>query len=193
MSKVVSTQNHEVQLAAFLIGRLVGEGVCIGAYKTLIFDAAVEAANELSRQEPKEVEFDERFALITEKALIELRSKINRAAKDGGANIASLSSQGSRLDKLRSDAPAAEVAPAKALTIANMRSLGVTAIEATCECGRQMVVEVSGLPGAIEVPALRRLIRCLECGERPNEVRPDWTQFEPGDWIDGRVVSSRDS
>ena len=31
----------------------------------------------------------------------------------------------------------------------------MTAIEATCECGHNaIVVDVSGLPGAIEVPAL---------------------------------------
>ena len=68
-----------------------------------------------------------------------------------------------------------------ALTLQNMRSLGVRTIEAACECGHKAIVDVSGLPGAIELPALRHRFRCLECGSRPNDVRPNWLEYRaPG-------------
>ena len=83
MSKVASSKNLEVPLAAFLIGRLAAEGVCIGAHKALIFDAAIEAANELIRHQPNEAEMEERCALIAEQILDELRRKIDLATKPG--------------------------------------------------------------------------------------------------------------
>ena len=62
---------------------------------------------------------------------------------------------------------------APAMDLANMRSLGVRSIFATCECGRRVSVDVSSLPGAVTVPALRFRLRCSACGARPNDVRPD--------------------
>ena len=181
MSKVASSKNLEVRLAAHLIGRLSAQGVCIGEHKTLIFGAAIVAANELLRQWPAEAEIEERCALIAERILDELRPKIDLATNPGGPNIVSLNPRPQHLEELQSIVSAADIIPAKALTIANMRSLGVTAIEAMCECGRQMVVDVSGLPGAIEVPALRHRLRCVECGGRPNDVRPNWLEYRvPG-------------
>ena len=181
MSKVASSKNHEVQLAAFLIGRLAAEGVCIGEHKTLIFEAAIEAANELLRQQPAEAEIEKRCALIAEQILEELRRKIDLAAKPEGPNIVSPNLGPQHLEELQSIVSAAEIDNLNAMTIAKMRSLGVTAIEATCECGRQMVVDVTGLPGSIEVPALRHRLRCVECGGRPNDVRPNWLEYRaPG-------------
>jgi hypothetical protein len=60
------------------------------------------------------------------------------------------------------------------MDLANMRSLGVRSIFATCDCGRRASVDVSALPDAVTVPALRWRLRCSACGARPNDVRPDW-------------------
>ena len=178
MSKGTSSKNHEVQLAAFLIGRLAAEGVCIGAHKALIFDAAIEASNELIRHQPEEAEMEERYALIAEQILEELRRRIDLTTKPGGPNIVSPNLGPQHLEELQNAAAPVEIGAADAMTIANMRSLGVTAIEAMCECGRQMVVDVTGLPGSIKVPALRHRLRCVECGGRPNDVRPNWREHE---------------
>jgi len=62
------------------------------------------------------------------------------------------------------------------MDLANMRSLGVRSIFASCDCGRAAAVDVSALAGSIEVPALRGRLRCSSCGARPNDVRPDWRQ-----------------
>jgi hypothetical protein len=63
-----------------------------------------------------------------------------------------------------------------AMTIGNMRALGITSIDVKCGCGREAVVDASGWLGAIEIPALRWHLKCAECGGRPIDVRPDWTQ-----------------
>jgi hypothetical protein len=55
-----------------------------------------------------------------------------------------------------------------AMTIDNMRALGVRSIRVTCQCGLEAVVDVSGLSGVIEVPALRWRLRCTECAGRPS-------------------------
>jgi hypothetical protein len=62
------------------------------------------------------------------------------------------------------------------MDLANMRSLGVRSIFATCDCGRHASVDVSSLPGAVAIPALRFRLRCSACGARPNDVRPDWRE-----------------
>ncbi len=67
------------------------------------------------------------------------------------------------------------------MTLTNMRAQGVTRIEAACYCGHSARVDVSALPGSIPVPSLRGRLRCVECGERPIDVRPDWLQrLKPG-------------
>ena len=87
MPKIASSKNLEVRLAAHLIGRLSAQGVCIGEHKTLIFGAAIEAANELLRQQPAETEVEKRCALIAEQILEELRRKIDLATKPGGKTL----------------------------------------------------------------------------------------------------------
>lgn len=64
-----------------------------------------------------------------------------------------------------------------AMNLANMRSIGVRTIEAGCECGHTAIVDVEGLPGAIEVPSLRRRLKCSAFGSRPNDVRPNWLEY----------------
>ena len=63
-----------------------------------------------------------------------------------------------------------------AMDLANMRSLGVRSIFATCDCGRAAAVDVAGLSDFVTVPSLRWRLRCSACGARPNDVRPDWRE-----------------
>lgn len=65
----------------------------------------------------------------------------------------------------------------QAMIIANMRALGVTSIDVTCQCGREAIVDISGWPETIEIPVLRGLLKRTECGGRPVDVRPDWTLY----------------
>jgi hypothetical protein len=43
-----------------------------------------------------------------------------------------------------------------AMTIDNMRALGVPSLDVTCQCGREVIVDASHLSGLIEIPTLRR-------------------------------------
>jgi hypothetical protein len=63
------------------------------------------------------------------------------------------------------------------MTLANMRALGVRVIFVTCACGREAVVDASGWPEETEIPALRKMLKCTECGARPIDVRPDWKEY----------------
>jgi hypothetical protein len=64
-----------------------------------------------------------------------------------------------------------------AMTLGNMRALGITSIDVTCACKREAIVDASGWPDAIEIPELCWRLKCSECGDRPVDVRPDWTQY----------------
>jgi hypothetical protein len=67
------------------------------------------------------------------------------------------------------------------MDLANMRSLGVRSIVATCDCGRCASVHVSALPDAVTVPTPRWRLRFSSCGMRPIDVRPDWIKrLKPG-------------
>jgi hypothetical protein len=63
------------------------------------------------------------------------------------------------------------------MTLDNMRAIGVKAIAASSYRGHSAQLDVSSLSGAIEVPSLRARLRCVVCGERPADVRPDWLQY----------------
>ena len=63
------------------------------------------------------------------------------------------------------------------MTLGNMRALGVMSIDVKCGCGRDVSIDASGWPDSIQVPALRWCLKCSECGGRPIDVRPDWTQY----------------
>jgi hypothetical protein len=67
------------------------------------------------------------------------------------------------------------------MDLTNMRSLGVTRVDVDvyCGCGHQASVDVSKLPGDLPVPDVRLRLRCSKCGKRPNETRPDWSQYRP--------------
>lgn len=64
-----------------------------------------------------------------------------------------------------------------AMTLANMRGLGVTTVGVTCGCGHEAIVDASPLPGDAEVPSLRFRFRCSVCGQRPAFVRPNWLEM----------------
>ena len=48
----------------------------------------------------------------------------------------------------------------QAMTIANMRALGVTSLYVTCQCAREAILDASDWPGAIKIPALCRVLKC---------------------------------
>jgi hypothetical protein len=64
------------------------------------------------------------------------------------------------------------------MDLGNMRSLGITRVDAYCGCGWQASVETSGLPDELPVPDVRHRLRCSKCGNRPTEARPDWSQYK---------------
>ncbi len=63
------------------------------------------------------------------------------------------------------------------MSLANMRGLGVTTVEAVCECGRELIIDVASLSGTVEVLSLRLRFRCSGCGKRPDFVRPNWLEM----------------
>lgn len=69
--------------------------------------------------------------------------------------------------------------PMPAMTIANMIANGVRSVEIRCRCDRRTKVDVSGLRGEIEIPDLKHILRCRECGQRPILVQPDWSEHTP--------------
>jgi hypothetical protein len=72
-------------------------------------------------------------------------------------------------------------AASAAMTLANMRGLGVRSVDVTCGCGRESIVDVSAVDGAVEVPGLKHRMRCSACGRRPIFVRPNWLEmWAPG-------------
>jgi hypothetical protein len=56
-----------------------------------------------------------------------------------------------------------------------MRSLGVTWIDAYCECGYQASIHLSALPGDLAVPSIKNRPQCSKC--RAGRWRPDWQQY----------------
>jgi hypothetical protein len=64
------------------------------------------------------------------------------------------------------------------MDLTNMRSLGMSAVAVECGCGRRESIDMSGLPGSVEVPSLKRQLRCSASGARPSDIRPDWSQYQ---------------
>jgi hypothetical protein len=74
------------------------------------------------------------------------------------------------------------------MDLRNMRSLGVTGIDAYRECGHQSTIDVSDLPGDLAVPDIRFRLRCTKCGERPAVTRPDWSNYRLRDRLCRQVI-----
>ena len=68
------------------------------------------------------------------------------------------------------------------MTIANMRSLGCTALEATClACRHSAEIDAALLHDDLGVPDAGRRMVCSACGARRVESRPAWrTLNRPG-------------
>ena len=49
------------------------------------------------------------------------------------------------------------------MDLANMRSLGVTRVDAYCACGWQASVDVPALPDEFPVPDVRLRLKCSKC------------------------------
>jgi hypothetical protein len=82
--------------------------------------------------------------------------------------------------------------PGPAMTLGNMRELGVKRLIASClndACRHQGLVDVSNYPADTEVPWFRSRVKCSKCGGRGNKigVRPNWKEQPPGDSLSGRV------
>ncbi len=64
-----------------------------------------------------------------------------------------------------------------AMSLGNLRALGMRSVKAFCGCGHQAIIDVSGLPDGLEVPSVKHRLRCTSCGERPRETRPNWLEY----------------
>ena len=66
-----------------------------------------------------------------------------------------------------------------AMTLGNMRANGVRLLIVICTnatCRHEAIVNVDGQSNAAFVPALGRLMRCQQCGQRGADVRPNWNE-----------------
>jgi hypothetical protein len=82
--------------------------------------------------------------------------------------------------------------PGPAMTLGNMRQLGVQNLVASClndACRHTALVNVSSYPADTEVPWFRTRVVCAKCGGRGNriDVRPNWKEQPPSDSLTGKV------
>jgi hypothetical protein len=63
------------------------------------------------------------------------------------------------------------------MDLANLRSLGLSKVMAYCACSHEASIDVSAMPDDVFVPEIRLRLRCTQCGARPMETRPDWTNY----------------
>ena len=79
-----------------------------------------------------------------------------------------------------------------AMTLANMRELGVQNLIASClndACRHTALIDVSGYPADAEVPSFSPRVVCAKCGGRGNkiDVRPNWKEQLPSEGLTGKV------
>jgi hypothetical protein len=82
--------------------------------------------------------------------------------------------------------------PGAAMTLGNMRDLGVQNLVASClndACQHVALIDVSSYPADTEVPWFRSRVVCAKCGARGNniDVRPNWKEQPPSDSLTGKV------
>ena len=82
--------------------------------------------------------------------------------------------------------------PGPAMTLGNMRELGVKRLIASClndACRHRGLVDVSGYPADTEVPWFRSRVKSAKCGSRGNkiDVRPNWKEQPAGESLTGKV------
>ena len=71
--------------------------------------------------------------------------------------------------------------PGPAMTLGNMRQLGVKRLLASClndACRHTALVDVASYPADTEVPWFRTRVVCAKCAGRGNkiDVRPNWKE-----------------
>ena len=81
--------------------------------------------------------------------------------------------------------------PGPAVTLGNMRELGVQNLIASClndACRRTAIIDVSSYPADTEVPWFRSRVVCAKCGSRGNkiDVRPNWKEQPPRASLTGK-------
>ena len=78
-----------------------------------------------------------------------------------------------------------------AMTLGNMRALGVQNLVAWClndACRHVALIHVSKYPADTEVPWFRSRVVCAKCGGRGNkiDVRPNWKEQPPSESLTGK-------
>jgi hypothetical protein len=81
--------------------------------------------------------------------------------------------------------------PGPAMTLGNMRQLGVHSLIASClnpSCRHDGLIDVSSYPADTEVPWFRTRVVCAKCGARGNriDVRPNWKEQPTGESLTGK-------
>jgi hypothetical protein len=82
--------------------------------------------------------------------------------------------------------------PGPAMTLGNMRDLGVQRLVAHClnpKCLHEGLIDVSEYPADTEVPSFARKTVCAKCGARGRhiDVRPNWKEQPPQESLTGKV------
>jgi hypothetical protein len=82
--------------------------------------------------------------------------------------------------------------PGPAMTLGNMRELGVQRLVASClndACRHVALIDVSSYPAETEAPSFRPRVVCTKCGGRGNkiDVRPNWKEQPTGESLTGKV------
>ena len=91
--------------------------------------------------------------------------------------------------RLPSGAPHAP--PGPAMTLGNMRQLGVQLLVAYClnpACRHEGLIDVSKYPEDTEVPWFANKVVCAKCGARGRhiDVRPNWKEQPPSESLTGK-------
>lgn len=71
--------------------------------------------------------------------------------------------------------------PIPPMTLANMRSLGISSVDAICGetlCGHSGRLDVDALPDDSPVPDMALRLRCSRCGSKAVSTRPTWTEYQ---------------
>jgi hypothetical protein len=78
-----------------------------------------------------------------------------------------------------------------ALTLGNMRELGVRNLIASClndACRQVALIDVSAYPAETEVPSFRPRVVCAKCGRGNKiDVRPNWKEQSTQPSLTGKV------
>ena len=82
--------------------------------------------------------------------------------------------------------------PGPAMTLGNMRQLGVQRLIASClndACRHTALIDVFSYPAETEIPYFRSHVVCAKCGSRGNkiDVRPNWKEQSPSESLTGKV------